>query len=194
MPGSPGPICPQFGLHGDPVRRSGRLATQTGCVQRRLTIRSSPPGAVVYVGNQEIGTTPISHDFIYYGSREPQAGQRWLSKRSRPCADSASLVGPAGHRLCQRESDPQRNPRSPGARLPDPAASDRADRTTHRPGRRIAPHWPGNCKPPRRRVARDPLGAAERGARLPPGALPPAHCLRARCLPAAAPPGTSFPV
>ena len=45
-------------------------ATQTGCVQRRLTIRSSPPGAVVYVGNQEIGTTPISHDFIYYGSRD----------------------------------------------------------------------------------------------------------------------------
>jgi hypothetical protein len=43
---------------------------ETGCVQRRLTIRSNPPGAVVYVGNQEIGTTPISHDFIYYGSRE----------------------------------------------------------------------------------------------------------------------------
>ncbi len=46
------------------------LAAETGCVQRRLTIRSSPPGAVVYVGNQEIGTTPISHDFIYYGSRD----------------------------------------------------------------------------------------------------------------------------
>ncbi len=45
-------------------------AVQTGCVQRRLTIRSNPPGAVVYVGNQEIGSTPISHDFIYYGSRE----------------------------------------------------------------------------------------------------------------------------
>ncbi len=24
----------------------------------------------MYVGNQEIGTTPISHDFIYYGSRD----------------------------------------------------------------------------------------------------------------------------
>ena len=45
-------------------------ALPTGCVQRRLTIRSNPPGAVVYVGNQEIGTTPISHDFIYYGSRD----------------------------------------------------------------------------------------------------------------------------
>lgn len=42
----------------------------SGCVQRRLTIRSNPPGATVYVDNVEIGTTPVSHDFIYYGTRE----------------------------------------------------------------------------------------------------------------------------
>ena len=41
-----------------------------GCVQRRLTIRSNPPGALVYVDNYEIGTTPVSTDFIYYGSRQ----------------------------------------------------------------------------------------------------------------------------
>jgi hypothetical protein len=46
------------------------LFSQPGCVQRRLTIRSNPPGAVVYVDNHEIGTTPISTDFIYYGTRE----------------------------------------------------------------------------------------------------------------------------
>lgn len=46
------------------------LVCTPGCVQRRLTIRSNPPGAVVYVDNQEIGTTPISTDFIYYGTRE----------------------------------------------------------------------------------------------------------------------------
>jgi len=40
-----------------------------GCVQRRLTIRSNPPGARVYVGDQEIGTTPVSTDFVYYGTR-----------------------------------------------------------------------------------------------------------------------------
>ena len=44
--------------------------TQVGCVQRRLTIRSNPPGALVYVDNHEIGTTPISTDFIYYGTRQ----------------------------------------------------------------------------------------------------------------------------
>jgi hypothetical protein len=42
----------------------------TGCVQRRMTIRSSPPGALVYVDDYELGTTPVSHDFVYYGTRK----------------------------------------------------------------------------------------------------------------------------
>lgn len=41
-----------------------------GCVQRRMTIRSSPPGAAVYVDDYQIGTTPVSHDFVYYGTRK----------------------------------------------------------------------------------------------------------------------------
>lgn len=43
---------------------------QVGCVRRRLTIRSNPPGALVYVDNQHIGFTPCSVDFTYYGTRE----------------------------------------------------------------------------------------------------------------------------
>jgi hypothetical protein len=45
-------------------------AGQLGCVQRRLTIRSNPPGALVYVDDYQIGTTPCSTDFIYYGTRK----------------------------------------------------------------------------------------------------------------------------
>lgn len=45
-------------------------AVLTGCVQRRFTVRSNPPGAVVYVDDYEIGTTPVSHDFVYYGTRK----------------------------------------------------------------------------------------------------------------------------
>ncbi len=41
-----------------------------GCVTRRLTIRSNPPGALVYVDDYKIGTTPVSHNFIYYGTRK----------------------------------------------------------------------------------------------------------------------------
>ncbi len=41
----------------------------SGCVRRRLTIRSNPPGAVVYVDRQPVGVTPVSTKFTYYGTR-----------------------------------------------------------------------------------------------------------------------------
>ena len=41
-----------------------------GCLRRRLMVRSNPPGAMVYVDNQPIGTTPCATDFVYYGTRE----------------------------------------------------------------------------------------------------------------------------
>jgi len=42
----------------------------SGCVRRRLTIRSTPPGAVVYIDDQLIGSTPVSTQFTYYGTRK----------------------------------------------------------------------------------------------------------------------------
>ena len=48
------------------------LLASTGCVRRRMTIVSNPPGALVYVDNQEIGVTPVSTPFTYYGTREIQ--------------------------------------------------------------------------------------------------------------------------
>ena len=45
-------------------------AVQTGCVHRRMTIRSVPSGALVKVDGEEIGYTPVSMDFTYYGTRE----------------------------------------------------------------------------------------------------------------------------
>jgi hypothetical protein len=46
------------------------LCSGSGCVQRRLTIRSNPPGALVYVDDYPIGTTPVSTNFVYYGKRK----------------------------------------------------------------------------------------------------------------------------
>ncbi len=48
----------------------GLVALPSGCVRRRLNVRSNPPGALVYVDNQQIGTTPCGVDFTYYGTRE----------------------------------------------------------------------------------------------------------------------------
>jgi hypothetical protein len=41
-----------------------------GCVERRYTIRSDPPGATVIVNGEEIGPAPASKSFVYYGERE----------------------------------------------------------------------------------------------------------------------------
>ncbi len=44
----------------------------SGCVQRRMTISSNPPGAIVKVDDVEIGRTPVSTSFVYYGTRKIQ--------------------------------------------------------------------------------------------------------------------------
>ncbi len=41
-----------------------------GCVERRMTIRSTPSNALVILDGQEIGFTPVSVPFTYYGARE----------------------------------------------------------------------------------------------------------------------------
>jgi hypothetical protein len=46
------------------------LLTQSGCVSRRLTIRTDPPGALVRVSGENIGFSPVSKDFTYYGTYE----------------------------------------------------------------------------------------------------------------------------
>lgn len=50
----------------------GIVTSQLGCVRRRMTIRSNPEGAVVYVDERRIGVTPVSTGFTYYGTRDIQ--------------------------------------------------------------------------------------------------------------------------
>jgi len=38
-----------------------------GCVERELTITSQPEGALVYVSDREIGRTPVTIPFTWYG-------------------------------------------------------------------------------------------------------------------------------
>lgn len=46
------------------------VASTTGCVRRRLTVRTNPPGALVSIDNQIIGTSPAASSYVYYGTRE----------------------------------------------------------------------------------------------------------------------------
>lgn len=38
-----------------------------GCVEREMTITSEPPGALVLVSDKEIGRTPVTQKFLWYG-------------------------------------------------------------------------------------------------------------------------------
>lgn len=46
--------------------------TSTGCVQRLLTVKSDPPGALVYLNGQEFGRTPVTREFTWYGVYDVQ--------------------------------------------------------------------------------------------------------------------------
>lgn len=41
-----------------------------GCVERKLTVISNPPGARVYLDGEEKGITPVTFRFDWYGKRE----------------------------------------------------------------------------------------------------------------------------
>jgi hypothetical protein len=46
------------------------VAGAAGCVERRYTIRTEPPGALVIVNSEEIGRSPVSRSFTFYGDRD----------------------------------------------------------------------------------------------------------------------------
>jgi hypothetical protein len=46
-----------------------------GCVERKLLIRSDPPGGVALVDNRIVGVTPVTVPFTFYGARKVEV--RW---------------------------------------------------------------------------------------------------------------------
>lgn len=38
-----------------------------GCLERKISITSEPPGALVWVNDVEVGRTPAETDFVFYG-------------------------------------------------------------------------------------------------------------------------------
>jgi hypothetical protein len=48
------------------------LLLVSGCVgvRRELTVESEPAGAIVYLNGDEVGRTPMTRDFIYYGTMD----------------------------------------------------------------------------------------------------------------------------
>jgi hypothetical protein len=44
----------------------------SGCVRRTISITSEPAGALVWLNGREVGRTPVSVDFLYYGEYDVQ--------------------------------------------------------------------------------------------------------------------------
>lgn len=46
------------------------LGCLAGCggVEQTMTIKTNPPGALVYLNDQEVGRTPVTRDFLWHGN------------------------------------------------------------------------------------------------------------------------------
>jgi PEGA domain len=56
-----------------------------GCVRRELTVTSDPPGALVFLNDQEVGRTPLTRPFTFYGTydvRVRKEGYQTLKTKS----------------------------------------------------------------------------------------------------------------
>jgi hypothetical protein len=62
-----------------------------GCVKRTISITSNPDGALVWVNDREVGRTPVTLGFVYYGEydvrlekdgQEPIMTSRWAKSPS----------------------------------------------------------------------------------------------------------------
>jgi len=42
-------------------------AALPGCIERKISITSEPPGAICWVNDVEVGRTPVETDFTFYG-------------------------------------------------------------------------------------------------------------------------------
>jgi hypothetical protein len=63
-------VSPDSRLRCSALLLLGIAITSSGCMHRRLTVRSDPPGANVVIDGEEVGYTPVSIDYTYYGTRE----------------------------------------------------------------------------------------------------------------------------
>jgi len=60
------------------------LAVTSGCLEQKLTVTSEPEGALVIISDKEVGRTPLTIDFTWYGDydiilRYPEKGYETLN-------------------------------------------------------------------------------------------------------------------
>ncbi len=78
------------------------FALLAGCVERLITVHSSPAGALVYLNDEEIGRTPVSVPFKYYGTYDVRLEHEgdWMSE-----PQAAAILNISEEELRQRIDD-----------------------------------------------------------------------------------------
>ncbi len=59
------------------------LTAAAGCVQRSVTIKTVPPGAIVYVDGDRVGVSPTTMKFTFYGTRRFEAEKEGYERASK---------------------------------------------------------------------------------------------------------------
>lgn len=64
------------------------VALGVGCVQRTITITSEPSEALVYLNDEEVGRTPVTVPFTFYGTYDVRLEREgctslWTTKRAK---------------------------------------------------------------------------------------------------------------
>ena len=158
---------------------AGNRGVACSVLHGALHVRTNPPGAVLYVDDNEIGVTPASHDFVYYGTRKIRLvkdGYETLTVLQPIPAPWYEFIGLD---FIAENVIPRRDSRRAGARLPVATTTDCADRTscsvaprTYDKARKLSPLVARR----RRHVANGFRDSSPR-KRKPPGAHK--HCPRA---------------
>jgi len=74
----------------------------TGCVERLITVKSTPAGALVYLNDEEVGRTPVTVPFRFYGVYDVRLEHEgdWVTE-----AEAAKLLGLSEDDVRQRVED-----------------------------------------------------------------------------------------
>ena len=75
------------------------LLASVGCVERLITVRSQPSGALVYLNDEEVGRTPVTVPFTFYGYYDVRLEHEggWMNE-----ADAATALGLTVEEVRQR--------------------------------------------------------------------------------------------
>jgi hypothetical protein len=100
-------------------------ASTAGCVERTIHITSDPPGALVWLNDEEVGRTPLAVPFTFYGTydvRLEREGHKPLWTKAKTDDHWWELPGP--DLVAEAIPNAQSNTRWHFTLEPDPGASE----------------------------------------------------------------------